>query len=75
MVMISVLVEPGKCSSLFSPFEKLNRAFMSVKVRSITGVIVKAELLNETAKNITGVLSGVSTVISATYLVAFRDTL
>ena len=74
MVMVSVLVEPRKCSSLFSPFEKLNRSFISIKVRKTIGV-VKAELLIETPRYITGVPSGVTTVISATYLVAFRDTL
>ena len=75
MVMVSVLVEPEKCSSLFSPFEKLNRLFISIKVRKTIGVSVKAELLIETLRYITGVPSGVSTVISAAYLVAFRDTL
>ena len=75
MVMISVL-EVGECSSSFSPFENLNRSFIAVKLRKTpSGALVKAELLIETPRYITGVPSGVSTVISATYLVAFKDTL
>ena len=72
--MVLVLVEPGKCSSSFFPFENLSRSFISVKVRK-TSIKVKENLLIETPRYITGVPIGVSTVISATYLVAFRDAL
>ena len=71
--MVLGLVEPGKCCSSFFPFEKLNRSFISIKMRSTGGILGKANLLIETPKYITGVPIGVSTVISATYLVAFRD--
>jgi len=65
------------CSSSFCPLENLNTRstswFLSRMLNRTAVISVKAELLITTPRNNTGVPNGVLTAISATYVVAFRD--
>ena len=77
MLLVVSGIEGRCCTSSFRPFENLNTRstswLLSTKLNRTAAMLVKAELFITVLRNNTGVPNGVSTVISATYAVAFRD--